>query len=162
MSATKLLQDSEVGKVSVWRTDGVEDTNEVVTGVANNMHDLVDDQASLRLTTIAAPQRSLSSTFAAPVMAMTWMPAAVAICVTIEPVEAEPPFTTSVLFTEEGVLREGYGSPRVAVGTPGRASLGTLTDSAQIAASSAKGTTTPSVKETLPGRIAALLAGTMV
>jgi hypothetical protein len=48
------------------------------------------------------------------------------------------------------------------VGTPGSASPGILRQSAQMAASKAKGRTAPSVKEIESGRIAAFSAGTTV
>jgi hypothetical protein len=59
------------------------------------------------------------------------MPAAVAICVTIKPVEVELPYTTSVLPKAGLRRREGYGRPRAGVETPGIAVPGSLSDQAQ-------------------------------
>lgn len=61
-----------------------------------------------------------------------------------------------------GVSRVGYGRARAGVETPGMATPGSLRESAQTAVSTAKGTTTPSVKEIVSGRMAALVAGMTV
>ena len=81
----------------------------------------------------------------------------------MEPTEDEPPYTTSVLPKDgTGCCSEGYGRPRVGVGTPGMATPGTLRESVQTAASNANGTTTPLVKEMASGSTAALSAGMTV
>jgi hypothetical protein len=80
----------------------------------------------------------------------------------MEPTDEEPPYTTSTLPDGAMLSNEGYGSPRAGVATPGMATPGSLRESAQTAASRAKGTTTPSVKEMASGSIAALLAGITV
>lgn len=81
----------------------------------------------------------------------------------MEPTEDELPYTTRAL-PEGGTecCSDGYGRPRAGVGTPGMATPGTFRESVQTAASNANGTTTPSVKEMVSGRMAALLAGITV
>lgn len=77
----------------------------------------------------------------------------------MEPTEDEPPYTRSILPNEgTGFRSEGYGRPSAGVETPGIATPGTLRESTQTAASKANGTTTPSVKEMISGRMAALSA----
>src|SRR4051794_38448714 len=69
------------------------------------------------------------------------------------------------VFLTDGVgsaPREGYGRPGAGGGTLGGAGPGCLTGRAHTAASRAKGTTTPSVKGMVEGRMAALSAGTTV
>ena len=79
----------------------------------------------------------------------------------MEPTEDEPPNTMSVLpVGGAGFSSDGYGRPRAGVRTPGMHGPGSFKLKAQTAASNAKGTTTPSVKRIVSGRIAALLAGT--
>lgn len=59
-------------------------------------------------------------------------------------------------------LSDGYGRPRAGVKIPGMHRPGSLTERMRMAASIANGTLTPSVKEIEVGRMAALLAGTVV
>jgi len=78
------------------------------------------------------------------------------------PTEDEPPLTTRTFPSGSTPWIDGYGRPSAGVGTPGRASPGIVTERAQTAASSANGTTTPSVNGMLSGRMAAFSAGMTV